>query len=280
MAEETKTDNHARAKHMANLGDIIASFAACKQYHKITGRKIVYCQCVDQLAAYYTGAVHPTLDSNGNQVTLNEKMFDMIKPLVECQEWCAGFERYNGQKVDLNFDVIRGQTNVNMPHGMLSAWLFYAFPDLACDLSKPYLVLPKKKLPIEREVKDKIILNFTERYRNNVSDYFFLQGYAPDLVFAGTEREHFLFCTRWNLNIPRLQVDDFLQLAHALRACRFMMGNQSFNWNIAEAMKTPRILEVCMYADNCQPFVGENSFGYFWQPGPEYYFRRLYNETK
>ena len=268
-------------KHLANLGDIVATFAACKKYYEVTKRKIVYCQQVDTLAAYYQGASHPTLDASGNMVTLNQKMFDMVKPLVECQEWCESFEVYKGQKIDLNFDVIRGQTNVNMPHGMLAAWLFYAFPDLATDLSVPYLTLPTvKNHPVIKQVKDKVLVNFTERYRNNMIDYFFLQAYAPDLVFAGTDKEHFLFCNRWGLNIPRLEVNNFLELAYAIKNCRYMLGNQSFNWNIAEAIKTPRILEVCGYADNCQPNIGANSYGFFYQVGAEYYFRKLYNETK
>jgi hypothetical protein len=168
-----------------------------------------------------------------------------------------------------------------MPHGMLAAWLFYAFPDLACDLSQPYLVLPrlKEKLPVLDSIKGKILLNFTERYRNPLADYFFLQKYSPDLIFSGTEREHFLFTSRWNLNIPRLVVNDFLELAYCIQEARFIIANQSFHWNIAEAMKTPRLLEVCEYADNCQPNIGENSYGYFWQPALEYYFRRMYNET-
>ncbi len=267
-------------KHLANLGDIVSTFAACKKYYEVTKRKIIYCQCVDTLAAYYPGATHPTTDLSGNLVTLNDKMFEMVKPLVEAQEWCQSFQKYSGQKIDLNFDVIRGQTNVNMPHGMLAAWLFYAFPDLACDLSEPYLILPEmQNEKILAQVKGKVIINFTERYRNNLIDYFFLQNYAPDLIFSGTEKEHFLFCNRWGLNIPNIVVDNFLELAYALKECRFLLGNQSFHWNISESQKTPRILEVCPHADNCQPNIGKDSYGYFYQVGAEYYWRKLYNET-
>lgn len=280
VASTPNNSMFTKIKHLANLGDIVATFAACKRYYEVTKRKIIYCQCVDTLAAYYAGATHPTTDLSGNCVTLNDKMFVMIKPLVESQEWCHSFEKYSGQKIDLNFDVIRGQTNVNMPHGMLAAWLFYAFPDLATDLSEPYLTLP----PIEddemlKQVKGKIIINFTERYRNNLIDYFFLQNYAPDLIFSGTEKEHFLFCNRWNLDMPRLEADNFLKVAYAIKNTRFLIGNQSFHWNISEAMKTPRILEVCSFADNCQPNIGKDSFGFYYQVGAEYYFRKLYNET-
>ncbi|MHA4791091.1 hypothetical protein, partial [Klebsiella pneumoniae] len=78
---------------------------------------------------------------------------------------------------------------------------------------------------------------------------------------------------QWQLNIPRLEITNFLELAYALKESRFMLGNQSMNWNLAESLKTPRILEVCQYAQNCQPLIGEDSYGFFHQVGLEYYFR-------
>lgn len=269
-------------KHLANLGDIVASLAACKKYYDTTGRKVRYAQVVNHEAQYYAGAVHPTInEETGVNVCVNNRGFEMIKPLVEAQPYIHSFVKYDGQHIDINFDVIRGQTDVNMPHGMLAAWIFFAFPDLAIDLSKPWVSLPDKcPAHISSQVKGKIILNFTERYRSHAPlDYYFLKNYAPDLVFSGTEREAWLFCNKWGLSIPSIQINDFLDLAYALKECRFMMGTQSFHWNISNAMDSPRVLEVCKWADNCQPFIGENNVGHFYQVGIEYYFRTMYNKT-
>jgi hypothetical protein len=268
-------------KHFANLGDIIAVLPAIKKYYEVTKRKVVLAQQVNQLAAYYPGAVHPTVNEDGQNVCVNDAMYDMIKPLVESQEYIHKMERYEGQHVDLDFDVIRGdRTFVNMPNGMIQAWIMYAFPDLACDLTQPWVTLPEvKDHPILKQVKGKIILNFTERYRNTVIDYFFMKKYAPDLIFAGTDREHWLFCNKWQLSIPRLEVKDFLEYAYAIKGARFLFGNQSLGWNLSEALKTPRVLEMCRYAPNCHPFVGVDSYGFFHQVGAEYYWRKLYNDT-
>lgn len=272
---------HPRVKHMANIGDIVASLAAVKSLWLQTKATAVYCQCVDVPAAYYQGAVHPTTSQDGTMVTVNEKMFQMIKPLVEAQPYIHRFEKYTGQAIEVNFDVIRGKTNVNMPHGMLAAWPMYAFPDLAYDLSTPWVHIPEEKIALEDKLKGKILLNFTERYRNQVIDYFFLRRFATDLVFAGTEREHQLFCSKWQLyNVPRLEVNNFLELAHAIRACRFVLANQSFCWNLANAMGTPRILEACMYADNCHGFIGPDNYSFYYQEAAEYYFRLLDGEKK
>lgn len=272
----------ANVKHSCNPGDIVASMLAIKRYYEITGRKVRYIQKINQGAQYYAGAIHGTVDELGKMVTLNKPLYDMIKPLVESQEYIEKMEIYDGQRIDLDFDVIRGKTFVNMPHGSLQGWLFYAYPDLEGDISQPWITLETRKQQIEEVTKGKIILNFTERYRNNriMLDYFFLKDYAPELIFAGTETEHFKFCNQWGLHtVPRLEVGDFLELAYAIRGGRFLLSNQSFCWNIATAIGTPRVLEVCDYAHNCLPFYGKNNLGYFHQTALGHYFREMYKNT-
>lgn len=268
------------ARHSVNLGDLIAVMGCCKKYYEITGRKIKILQQKNMPAAYYQGATHPTTLPDGTMVTMNDFTFNMVKPLIESQEYIHSFEEYVGQKIDLDFNVIRGKTFVNMPHGAITNWLSFAFPDLAFDLSLPWVTLTGKcPANIKKQVKNKVILNFTERYRNGILDYFFLKNYSADLIFAGTEREHFLFCNQWQLTIPRLEVNSFLESAYALKESRFLLSNQSFLWNTAEALKTPRVLEVCQYAQNCINGIGADSYGYFHQVGAEYYFRTMYNKT-
>jgi hypothetical protein len=270
----------SRVKNFANLGDIIAVLPACKKFYELTGRKIIFCQQVDVKAQYYPGAVHPTVDASGQNVCVNQPMWEMIKPLIEAQEYIDSFEKYEGQRIDLDFDVIRGKTNVNMPHGPIQGWVPIAFPDLAFDMTKPWVTVPEvEHHPVWEQVEGKIIINFTERYRNQSLDYYYLKEYTPDLVFAGTDKEHWLFCNQWQLNIPRLQINDFLEYAYAIKRCRFIVANQSLGWGLSEAMKTPRMLEMCPYADNCFPHIGEDSYGYFYQVANAYYFRTLYNKT-
>lgn len=271
---------YTTVKHAVNLGDLFAIMGAVKRYYEATKRRVKIAQQINLPAAYYQSATHPTTH-DGVMVTINQEMWDMVKPLIESQEYIHSFEKYEGQHIDLDFDVIRGKTFVNLPHGAIQAWIVYAFPDLAFDLSKAWITLNGKcPAKVSKQVKGKIILNFTERYRNNLIDYFFLKNYADDLIFAGTEREHFLFCNKWQLNIPRLEIKNFLELGYALRESRFLLSNQSMIWNLSESMKTPRVLEVCQFAQNCQPMVGADSYGYFHQVGVEYYFRVLYNKTK
>lgn len=276
FANQSYIKECVKIRHSVNAGDIIASLAATRKFWEVTGRKAIWYQKIGQEAQYYQGAVHPVVDDKtGVNVCVNSKMFDMVKPLLESQPYIESMEKYEGQEINLDFDVIRGKTFVNLPHGSIQSWIMYAFPDLNYDLSKPWVDI-EGECPshILEQVKGKIIVNFTERYRNTMMDYFFLKNYEFDLIFSGTEKEHWLFCNKWNLNIPHLQVNDFLEYAHAIKNSRFILCNQSVGWQIAEAIKHPRILEVCQYAQNCLPFYGEHSYGFFHQVGLEYYVKK------
>lgn len=268
-------------KHSCNVGDLIAALPGIRQVCQDLKQKAVIYQELNVRANYYEGATHP-VTNNGEQVCMNELMFDMVKPLILSQPYVEDFRVFNDQKIIVNLDVIRDQVDekakfcfANVPAGMIQSWLMLAYPDMATDLSKPWLDVEANSL-----LKDKGILNYTERYRNPKMEYYFLKKYQDALVFAGTEKEHAIFCSQWKLDIPYLKVDDFLDLAQSMKGALFMAGNQSANWNIANAMGVPRILEMCYFAPNCQPFVGESNFGYYHQGAAEYFFERLFNGAK
>lgn len=285
-------------KHFANIGDIVASLAGVRGYYEKTGRKTIYCQQLNVLATYYEGAVHPIHDDagGGRNVMCNQKMFEMIRPLLLSQEYIEDMQVFDGQKVGIDFDIIRGKLFINMPHQALQQWLFMAYPDIAYDLSKAWIYINEADVDISdckligagfshteyplKNLHEKIIVNFTERYRNHAINYFFLKEYGNNVIFSGTEGEHKLFCSKWKLELPYLKVTNFLQLVSIVKQSKFILGNQSFIWNTAEAMKTPRIVELCQYAPNCQAFIGEDSFGFLHQTGLEYYVSHLFNKNK
>lgn len=299
MIKETPSlKKTVNVRHYCNIGDIIASLPGLKKYHEITGNKLIYCQQLNVKATYYPGALHPIL-KDGQQVMTNEDIWKMIVPLLKSQDYIADAQVYNGQKMGfsedrskifgIDFTVIRQHIFVNMPYMAIQTWLFMAFPDIAADISKAWITLPEKvnitgcKLKYGKilkkinipDLKNKVLVNFTERYRNQHIDYFFLKNYQNDLIFTGTEKEHELFCKRWELDIPLLIVKDFLQLSYLIKNSKFLLSNQSFCWNVAEAIKTPRLLELCAGAPNCQPFIGEDNYGYLNQVGLVYYFEIL-----
>jgi hypothetical protein len=270
-------ENFITVRHSANIGDLIASLAGLKGYWEETGQRFVYMQELNVDAVYHQNYYHPTQEG-GKQVMCNRKMFDMIKPLIEAQPYIERFEEFEGQKVIVDLNAIRGGIEVNIPFGAIQSWYMLAFPDLAYDISKPWINVDCKDFPSQMERK--ILVNFTNRYRNQFIHYYFLKDYQEELIFIGTEKERDEFCEKWNLNISLLSVNNFLELAQIMEQSKFLLSNQSFCWNLNRALNMPSILEMYPSAPNCIPFVGNENYGFYHQKGLEYYFNTLINKYK
>lgn len=268
--------------HTGNIGDIYSSIPAMRQYYINTGKKINLYLVKNVPAFYYEGAVHPTKSDLGENVMLNQKMIDMMESLLLEQEFINGvicidfseYEEYKG-KIQVHLEWIR-ETFVGMPNFSINRWYFYVFPDLTCDLSKVWLQVPDAD---KNYAKDKIIITRTERYTNPEIDYSFLKQYEDDCLFCGTMREYNNFCMSYGLNIRKLTINNFLELAQAIKQCKFHISNQTQAFQLSEGQKIPRILELCSYAPNCIP-IGENAYDFHKQLGLEYAFHKLNGTTE
>jgi hypothetical protein len=260
-------------KNSFNAGDLVTMLPGMQKLHMETGKKSVIYQRLNMVAYYYDDAKHPVKNSNGVQVCMNKKVFDMMKPLLEAQPYIEEYRVWKGEEVMFDFDLTRHSSQIPIPGGDIHSWVFLIFPQLSCDLSVPWI---NKKPPF---VFDKIIINRTARYNNPYVDYFFIKKHEDKVMFAGTSMEHKKFCSDFELNIPLLKVNNFLELAQAISSCRFFIGNQSMCWHIADAMKHPRILEVCSAYPNSFPTGGLGEV-FVTQPGLDYYFNKFLKETE
>ncbi len=201
-------------------------------------------------------------------------MIEMMIPLLKAQESIADAKVWNNELININLNAMR-DTFVNMPNGCISRWQFYTWPDLACDLSKVWLTVPNTKTDF---AKGKIIVTRSERYLNPQVNYKFLKKYEKDILFVGTELEFQIFKLRYNLKIKRLKVKDFLELAQALKQCKFHLSNQTQAFQISQGLKIPRIVELCSFAPNVIPY-GENAYDFYAQEAAEYYVSLLNGDT-
>lgn len=261
------------AKHSFNAGDLIASLAGFNHLYKTKEIQTTIYQQLNYPAYYYDDAVIATKDMKGNSVCMNEYMFNMLKPLIESLPYIEKFVVWEGQEVDINLDATRDRKYIPMPNGLIHHWTFAIAPELQCDLSE-------KWIPINcRNENNIILINRTERYYNTHANYhyFFLKKYEDYIVFTGTKREHEIFCNKFKLNVPLLEVKDFLSLAKAIASCRFFIGNQSLCFHLADAMKKERILEICNEFPNTFP-TGKNGYAAYYQEHLEIYTKRLFNK--
>ena len=259
--------------HNGSIGDVWASLPAMKAYNLKTGKKVNIYLVNGQKAIYYNGAVHPTVNEKGELVMLNAAAIEMMIPLLKAQPFVNEAKIWEDEPIHIDLNKIR-ETNVGMPNGCISRWYFYPFPDLACDLSKVWLTVPDSE---EDFAKDKIIITRTERYLNININYSFLKKYEEEILFSGTDLEYAIFNARFKLNTKRLIIKDFLQLAQALKQCKFHISNQTQAFQISQGLKIPRIVELCVYAPNVI-VVGENAYDFLAQEGLEYYVELLYNK--
>jgi hypothetical protein len=78
-------------------------------------------------------------------------------------------------------------------------------------------------------------------------------------------------------SIPHLKyrgVNDFLEFARIIAGCKFFIGNQSFPYAVAEALKVNRALEVCFECPNVIP-EGPNGYDFCYQPQFEKIVKQL-----
>lgn len=260
-------------------GDIIYTLPGIRQSCQKAGVKAdIYFWLDRQFKPSYEGHNHP--------YGLNEYALSMMKPLLESQEYVNKVAEWKGENIAVDLDVLRTNSVTSMPYGSIMRWPFHIWPDMQCDLSKPWIDILVSLFPSEDRyghkylvhpvTMNKIVINRTSRWKNDMIHYFFLRDYAQELIFAGLPQEHEAFCKEWDIKIPLLEVTDFLDLAVALKSCRFFIGNQSLCFAIAEAMKIPRILEICPFAPNVIP-TGADGYDFLHQFGFEYWFKELYS---
>ena len=265
-------------------GDIIYTLASIKQVCERYGKKA-------EIYIWLDRKWHDSVQGQTHPYGISQYALDMIKPLLESQPYVTLCKAWEGEEVKQDLDEIRTKTHSTMPHGCIIQWPGQIWPDMICDSSKPWITVITdlhtssgiKRIYTGRNdvvevqptgCEGKIIINRTARWRNDMMHYYHLREYRDQLIFAGLPEEHAQFCKEWDLDIPHLKVNDFLELAVAIKTCKLFIGNQSLCFALAEAMKVPRILEICPYAPNVIP-SGPGGYYFLHQSNFEFLIKDL-----
>ena len=245
-------------KHSGNAGDLIYSLPAAR---KLAGDgKADYLLQLGQ-QGHYGKKSHPL-----GGVMLNEKMLQMLQPLLTAQSYIASCQPYTGQAVDYDFDLIRSFPFPNS-RGNISRWYFYLFATSA-DLAMPWL-----QVKADTQFNDHLVIARSQRYRAPGISYAFLKKYSK-IAFVGVEEEW----KEMKEAIPGIAyhpVSDFLQLASVIAGSKLFIGNQSFPFSLAEGLKTNRLLEVYHLCPNVN-VEGQGANDFCYQPQFERMVKNLY----
>ena len=117
---------------------------------------------------------------DANSIFLSDKNVDMILSLLSNQTYFDKVEKYVDQKIDIDFDIYR-----EMPINLLFDNTKYSFHVTGL---QPNLSLPYIEVESHAQIKDKIVIQRTFRYRNHFINYKFLNDYE-NLLFIGTKEE-------------------------------------------------------------------------------------------
>ncbi|MEO7531784.1 MAG: hypothetical protein ABIS69_10245 [Sediminibacterium sp.] len=243
-------------KHSGNCGDIIYALPAMQAIAK--GRPIHLHLNIDQYASYGKSP-HPL----GN-VMLNKKMVNMLQPLLLCQANFKTCDIWNGQDIDVDLDYIRKYPFL-LNRGNIARWYFLVF-GVFYELDKPWL-----QATPDESMCNAILVARSQRYHAPGIRYDFLQKYEQ-VYFIGVEAEF----KEMQRAVPHIQykpVSDFLEMAQLIAGSKLFIGNQSFPYSLAEAMKVNRLLEWYFQTPNVI-VEGKNGFDFCLQPN----FQKLVEE--
>lgn len=246
-------------KHFGLIGDIIYAIPAMKELAQ--GRKIHLHLLIDQPSMYKKEMKHGNKDK-----ILTEKSVEMLAPLILSQPGFAACDILKDQRVDYDLDYFR-KYPFDYNKGHICRWYFQTY-GITADLGKPWLTVKPNM-----EFKDEIVIARSFRYRAPGISYAFLSGY-PNISFVGLKDEY----EDMKQQIPSLKykaVSNFLELAEVIAGCRFFIGNQSFPFAVAEAIKVKRVLEVYFECPNVIP-EGKDGYDFCYQPQFEKIAKQLY----
>jgi hypothetical protein len=248
--------------HSGNAGDIIYALPVLKKVSQLLGKPVnLYLELNRPLmiSKYYA---HPL----GN-VMLNERMAQSLIPLIAPQDYINTCDALTDQKINIDLSLFR-DSGIHQDKGNIARWNFYT-TGVTGDLYNPWLSVDKNT-----QYAETIVLARSSRYNNALIDYSFLSKY-PNLAFVGVESEY----KEMKKTLPALKhlpVDNFLQMAQIIAGCKVFIGNQSFPFSIAEALKVNRVLELFFASPNVV-IEGPNGYDFYFQDHFEYLVDALYN---
>lgn len=241
-------EDYVSFSHIGLNGDIIYSIPAMLSI--ANGKKIRLYLDVTQKTMYTSKMNHYNKDK-----ILTTKSVDFIKPLILSNPQFEVCKILENEIIDYDLNEFR-KYPFDYRMGHICRWYFLAF-GITYNLSNPWLnVNPNYFL------KNDIVIARSFRYRTLGINYQFLSKYN-NLKFLGLPEEFEDIKTQIP-NIEYIKVSNALEMAETIAGCKFFIGNQSFPFSIAEALKIKRVLEV----NNENPNVivdGDNGFDFCFQ---------------
>jgi hypothetical protein len=257
LQEVLKKKEEISFLHSGHIGDIINILPVLKKISK-THKCKLYIQIDLRVPVQYND--HPA-----GKFFLNKKIFNMLYPLLKKQNYLNTIEIFNNQNIDIDFNLIR-----KLPINLLFDNNRYGFhvAGVQTDLSNKYL-----EVDDHPNMKNKITICRSLRYQNNLISYSFLENFENP-YYIGTLDEYKSLKNEIK-NLEFYECKDFLDMAMIIKNSKVHIGNSTLGIDIAEGLKSPRLLEASP-AFPARQVHGENGYDFYFQSHFENFFNTFY----
>ena len=258
FSKNLELKNEVSFLHYGHLGDIINCLPIIKEISKNKS-----CSLFIQENKPIPGHV-VTKDHPFGSVYLNKNAIAKLIPLLKKQSYLKKVEIYSNQEIDVDLNFFR-EVPINFNIDSIR-WYFHltgCFPDL----SKNYLDVEP-----HTNFKNYIIIMRSLRRQNKFIDYSFLSNYER-IVFLGLKDEFDDLKIKIK-NLEHYDSKDFLELAMIIKNSKLFIGNLSFGYALAEALKVPRLLESGPNFPLVYP-NGANAYDFYFQNHFENLVKRM-----
>ncbi len=260
FSKSIESKNTISFLHYGHLGDIINSLPTIKLLSR-TKNCHLYIQSNKKIPNHAISKDHPSGD-----VYLTRNSILKLIPLLKQQRFLHKVETFSNQKIDIDLNFFRElPINFNIDSVRWYSHLTGTFPDL----SETYLNVPSNE-----KYKNSIVIMRSLRRQNDQIDYSFLSSYNK-IVFLGLENEYKNLKEKI-VNLEHYESNDFLELASIIKGSKLFIGNLSFGYALAEALKVPRLLESGPNFPLVYP-NGYKAYDFYFQSHFESLVKKLYD---
>jgi len=254
ISKKLKSKKEINILHSGHLGDIVNSLPFIKEISKKIKCNL-FINLNKKIDVDKVNNLHP---SKGYFLT--KSSYDKLIPLLKTQPYFSKLGVYKKQIIDINLDLFR---NLPINFNIDSVRWYLHITGVNPDLNAPYLVKIKKS----KKFKNHIVFMRSLRRQNNHIKFGFLEKYN-NLIFIGLHNEY-LDLKKKIRNLKFYDCKNFLEMAEIINSSKLFIGNLSFGYTLAEALKKPRLVES--YLDF--PLIYPNGLN-----GCEFYFQNHFEK--
>jgi hypothetical protein len=241
--------------HSGNIGDIIYSLPTCRMLHI---NHMILNLCVDP--------------GFGGRVLI-ERTALALAPLLLAQKFIRRVTIIKSNvpwefasPADLGVDYILDSWRASYTNNRLHLLYAHAVPfNLTVDGSQPWITIDQEVGEPRVKQEPYLVVGLTSRYRRFDHAYYerlFRNVPADRVFFVGIENDQI---ERRNIGGTAFQASNFVDLAKLIANAALFIGNPSFPYALAEALKVNRFVEA-PEVNNVYPLDGSGSLLHMCEP--------------